>query len=35
MAANEDRIGKRVYEIWEQERRPLGEDMQYWPQASR
>jgi len=25
MAANEDRIGKRSYELWEQEGRPLGE----------
>lgn len=33
MAANEDRIRQRAYEIWEQEGRPHGEDMKHWLQA--
>ena len=33
MAANEDRIRQRAYEIWEQEGRPHGEDMKHWLRA--
>ena len=33
MAANEDRIRQRAYQIWEQEGRPHGNDLKHWMQA--